>query len=128
MKLQKGMFRVTFYHSVTREIFAHGGENLLLPLFPLHCRRETSKDVKISFAAQPGISRERSLGTDLGLNSSTREDILNFPLSRPRQAHHLLSFLMAWNDLLGDSLNDYLDRLGQVGLPQLMTCRNFEES
>src|SRR5216684_2304635 len=82
VKLQKGMFRVTFYHSITREIFAHSWENLLNPFFPLHRRRETSEDVQISFVANPSPSRERPLRTNFGLNPRTSEDVLNLALNR----------------------------------------------
>src|SRR5467141_783148 len=84
MKLQKGMFRVTFYHSITRKIFSHRRENLLNPFFPPHRRRETSEDVQISFVANPSTSRERSLRTNFGLNPRTCKDILNLALNRLR--------------------------------------------
>src|SRR5216683_1379095 len=103
-KLEKGMFRVTFYHSITREIFAHSWENLLNPFFPLHRRRETSEDVQIRFVANPSASREGSLRTNFGLNPRTCKHLLNLALNRLRQSIHLLSFLIAWNDLLGDLL------------------------
>src|SRR5437660_685807 len=128
MKLQKGMFRVPLYHTITREIFAHSWENLLHPLFPLHRRRETSENVQISFAANPSTSRERSLRTDFGLNPRRCKYILNLALNRLRESNHLLSLLIAWNDLLGDLLQDYLRRLGQIDLSQLIVSRNFEES
>src|SRR5437879_578839 len=113
-KLQKRMFRVPLYYSITREIFAQGWENLLHPLFPLHRRRETSEDVQISFVANPSASRERSLRTDFGLNPRTCKNILNLSLNRLRYSSHLLFFLIAWSDLLGDLLQNYLRCLGQL--------------
>src|SRR5438309_9780462 len=83
-KLQKRMFRVPLDHSITREIFAQGWENLLHPLFPLHRRRETSENVQIGFATKPSISCERTLRADFGLNPSTCKDILNLALNRLR--------------------------------------------
>src|SRR5690349_25036892 len=82
VKLEKGMLRVTFYHSITREVLAHGRQKLLLPLSPLRCRREPSEDVQVGFVAKPCISRERALWTDFGLNPSTCKDILNLALNR----------------------------------------------
>src|SRR2546427_11949761 len=84
MKFQERMFRVALDHSITREIFAQGWENLLHPLFSLHRGRETSEDVQISFLANPSASRERSLRTDFGLNPRTCKDILNLALNRLR--------------------------------------------
>src|SRR5438309_10816108 len=67
MKFQERMFRVALDHSITREIFAQGWENLLHPLFSLHRGRETSEDVQISFWANASASRERCRPTGFGL-------------------------------------------------------------
>src|SRR5438105_15581516 len=97
-KLQERMFRVALDHSITREIFAQGWENLLHPLFTLHRRRETSENVQIGFATKPSISCERTLRADFGLNPSTCKDILNLALNRLRYSNRILLFLNPWND------------------------------
>ena len=77
MKFQKGMLSVALDDTILRQTLADSGENLLHPLLPFHRGRKPSKDVQISLAANPSISRERPLESDLSLNLGTLENLLN---------------------------------------------------
>src|SRR5207244_7775672 len=120
MKLQKGMLRSALDNSIPCEAFSDCWENLLHPLLPFHRGRKPGKDVQISFAANPSISRERPLESDLSLNLGTSENLLNLTSNNLRQPDHFLSLAVAWNDFLGSSLQDFLGRRRQAGAAQNM--------
>ena len=115
MKFQKGMLSVALDDTILRQTLADSGENLLHPLLPFHRGRKPSKNVQVSFPANPGISRERPLESDLSLNLGTCENLFNLTSNHLREPDHFLSLPIAWNDSLGNSLQEFLGRRRQAG-------------
>src|SRR5437660_10027630 len=101
VKLQKGMLRVALDNSIPWETFSDCWENLLHPLLPFHRGRKPGKDVQLSLAANPSISRERPLESDLSLNLGTLENLHNLTLNNLRWPDQFLSLAISRTDFRG---------------------------
>src|SRR5438093_11310565 len=77
MKFQKGMLSVALDDTILRQTLTDSGENLLHPLLPFHPDRKPSKNVQVTFPANPGITPEIPLESELTLNRRTSENAFN---------------------------------------------------